>query len=215
MVLCHYMLTGLRCLDSCRRARIPMIIHCHGYDAHTTFAKKQWIDAVHEIGEYAHKIIAVSNTMIAALKEAGFPSEKIIHRPYGIDLERFGFSSRKSTKPVFTSVGRFIDKKAPHLLLMAFRKVLEQRPDARLEMIGDGPLLSPCYDLISEWNMQHAIDLAGVLPPSEVAERLRCSRAFVQHSISPKVGFLEGDHEGTPVAILEAAASGLPIVATR
>ena len=60
---------------------------------------------------------------------------------------------------------------------------------------------------IKIWNN---IILKGVLSPERIAEELRHARCFVQHSIRS----LDGDSEGSPNSILEAAASGLPVVST-
>jgi glycosyltransferase involved in cell wall biosynthesis len=56
-----------------------------------------------------------------------------------------------------------------------------------------------------------AVELSGPRPHAEIANAMRGARAFVQHSIRTR----NGDSEGTPVAVLEAGASGLPLVATR
>jgi glycosyltransferase involved in cell wall biosynthesis len=77
-------------------------------------------------------------------------------------------------------------------------------------MIGDGYLLQSSQDLAHSLGISENVEFMGVCSAAQVALSLREARAFVQHSIRP-VG---GDSEGTPVAILEAAATGLPIVST-
>ena len=109
------------------------------------------------------------------------------------------------------AAGRFVDKKAPHLTLLAFRKVLEHFPDAELVIVGDGPLLPVCRDLVRYYRMDANVTLPGVVTPGEVCEQFSHCAAFVQHSVTGR----NGDMEGTPVAVLEAAAAGLPVIATR
>ena len=109
------------------------------------------------------------------------------------------------------AVGRFVEKKAPELTLLAFLKVRQEVPDARLVMIGDGPLRGPCQRICRALGLEEAVALPGAEPPPVVAARLRRARAFVQHSVTA----LDGDAEGTPVSVLEASACGLPVVATR
>jgi glycosyltransferase involved in cell wall biosynthesis len=77
-------------------------------------------------------------------------------------------------------------------------------------MIGDGPLLDDCRTLAAELGVDGAVTFLGTQPPAVVQEEMRKARAFVQHSIEAA----NGDREGTPVGILEAGASGLPVVAT-
>lgn len=78
-------------------------------------------------------------------------------------------------------------------------------------MIGDGILYADCVDLAASLKMGSAITFTGRIPHKEVAATLHDARCFVQHSVTP----LSGDQEGTPNAILEASASGLPVVSTR
>lgn len=113
--------------------------------------------------------------------------------------------------PLFVGVGRFVEKKAPHLTLLAFRRVLDACPEARLRLLGDGPLMPVCRDMVRGLGMEHAVELPGAVPHAEVAEAMRGARAFVQHSVRAA----DGDCEGNPVAVMEAGAAGLPVVATR
>ena len=55
------------------------------------------------------------------------------------------------------------------------------------------------------------MELKGIVSHEEVALLMQESRVFVQHSLVPS----SGDTEGTPVAILEAGAAGLPVVSTK
>src|ERR1017187_829454 len=80
-----------------------------------------------------------------------------------------------------------------------------------MTMIGDGPLLNPCRQLVQALGLQGVIEFMGPQVPDVVAARMRKARAFVQHSVRA----MNGDSEGTPVAVIEAQASGLPVVATR
>jgi glycosyltransferase involved in cell wall biosynthesis len=159
---------------------------------------------------YANGLIAVSRDMIGQLVRMGAPREKIFYNPYGVEVSQFKPVPRKPSLQVI-AVGRFVEKKAPYLTIIAFKKVLERVPEAKLVMVGSGPLHDVCRQLIKSLHIDHAVDLKGVLDQEHVAALMEQSCMFVQHSLTPR----SGDSEGTPLAILEAGASGLPIVSTR
>jgi glycosyltransferase involved in cell wall biosynthesis len=78
-------------------------------------------------------------------------------------------------------------------------------------MLGAGLLHDVCSKLIKALHVEHAVELKGIVDHAGVAALMQESRVFVQHSLVPA----SGDSEGTPVAILEAGAAGLPVVSTR
>jgi glycosyltransferase involved in cell wall biosynthesis len=92
---------------------------------------------------------------------------------------------------------------------LAFKKAQEICPDLNLKFIGEGELLQVCKDISKALQIQH-VDFAGVLSPESIAMEMAHSFCFVQHSKTA----VSGDKEGTPVAVLEAMASGLPVVST-
>ena len=102
-------------------------------------------------------------------------------------------------------------KRAPYYLILSFLRVLEEFPQARLVLAGDGSLWSTCKNLISYYGLEENVELPGVIAPVEFRSFLKESLALVQHSVTAE----SGDTEGTPVAILEACAAGLPVISTK
>jgi glycosyltransferase involved in cell wall biosynthesis len=164
-----------------------------------------------KVFSYAKAIVAVSQSMKEQLLQLGVPPEKMHYNVYGVNTDQFKETHPDKNPPVFIAVGRFVDKKAPHLTLIAFRKVLDKCSSARLRIIADGPLLEPCRHIVSALRMTHAVEFLGPQNHSEVAKAMLGARSFVQHSVTTSYG----DSEGTPLVILEAGASGLPVVSTR
>ena len=215
VLLANYGQEGVKFLSICKNLGIPLITHFHGFDAHTTNTLKMYGHKYQDLGRNGNRVIAVSQTMKRQLSNIGIPEEAIFLIRYGVDTDRFHPIASFPIQPVFLSVGRFVDKKAPYLTLLAFQKVAEVIPGARLVFIGSGDLMEVTRNLCFALNLQNRVDFLGSLRPEEVATQMRAASAFVQHSVTPKHGAFAGDKEGTPVAVLEAMMIGLPIVASK
>jgi glycosyltransferase involved in cell wall biosynthesis len=160
---------------------------------------------------YASAIIGVSKHMVGQLKTLGAPSEKVFYNPYGVDLLKFKPASPDRAPMQVIAVGRFVEKKAPYLTILAFQKILQRLAEAKLVMVGTGSLQDMCHQLVKALRIEHAVEIKGAVDHDRVAAFMQQSRVFVQHSLVPA----SGDTEGTPLAILEAGAAGLPVVSTR
>ena len=215
VLLANYGRTGVALLPLCRELSIPLVVHFHGYDAHMESEVARLGDGYRQLGRECAQFIAVSERMREALVGLGIPAEKISLIRYGVDPERFEARAAAPEEPLFFGVGRFVDKKAPCLTLLAFERVWRKHPDARLVLAGDGPLFETMHNLVEALGLDGAVEFPGVLSPDEVARWMRRASAFVQHSVTPRVGPNAGDSEGTPVAMLEAMMTGLPVIATR
>jgi colanic acid/amylovoran biosynthesis glycosyltransferase len=211
LVLAQYGPTGVRVMDACRAAGTPLVVHFHGYDASHRATLQQYTAAYPLLFRQAGAVVAVSRAMRQQLIELGAPADKVHLCPYGVDPHRIGAAQPAAAPPVFLAVGRLIPKKAPLATIEAFAAVRRQHPEAQLRMVGDGQLLPQCRQLVADLQLGGAVCLLGAQPHAVVLREMASARAFVQHSVvSP-----DGDSEGTPVAILEASASGLPVVSTR
>lgn len=211
VVLAEYGQTGALAVAACTRAGVPLVVHFHGYDAYMHSVLQEYGAAYQRMFAQASAIIAVSRDMEQQLLRLGARRETLFYNPYGVDLTLFANANPAAAPPTFVATGRFVEKKAPHLTLLAFSRVVQQHPDARLVMIGAGELLNACKHLAAALHIAHAVEFRGAQPHHSVAAAMQQARAFVQHSVRAH----SGDSEGTPVAVLEAGGAGLPVVATR
>jgi len=210
-VLAEYGTAGVAVMAACRKAGVPLIVHFHGYDASMHNVLLEHTHTYPLLFQQASAIVVVSRAMKQKLTALGASAGKIRYNPYGVDCREFAGADPAHAAAIFLAVGRFTPKKAPHLTLEAFAKVQRLIPTAVLRMIGDGPLTTQCRRLAQALGIEQRVTFLGAQPPAVVRAELRGARCFVQHSVEAA----SGDSEGTPVAILEAGAAGLPIVATR
>ena len=210
-VLAEYGPAGIAMMRTCEKLGIPLIVHFHGVDAYHSSILSGAGRLYPELFKKAAAVVAVSHDMEDQLLKLGAPRNKLHYNPCGVDIEIFQRGNPAQAPPTFLSVGRFVDKKAPHLTILAFNKVIKQIPNARLVMVGNGLLLEACKQMVRALNIAGSIEFLGVLSNIGVADLMRKVRALVQHSCQTSYG----DSEGTPLSVLEAGASGVPVVATK
>jgi colanic acid/amylovoran biosynthesis glycosyltransferase len=163
----------------------------------------------------ARCILGVSGTVLDQLERLGAPRDKLMHLPAFVNLDLFPYTDHSTLPARFLAVGRFAETKSPHLTLLAFQRVAQAIPEAVLVMAGKGgggELFEACLILARALGLEGRVEFKGVLSHAEIASEMRSARVFVQHSVrTPE----HGDMEGKPVAVMEAMASGMPVVTTR
>ena len=208
-VLAQYGPGGCAMINICKKTNIPLFVHFLGFDTSHAPTLETYSLPYIELFRVAKGIISVSKKMTEKLMELGCPSDKIVYNPCGPNDIFFNSKPTYANKTFF-GYGRFVDKKAPHLTILAFKETLKKYNDAKLIIGGDGYLLHACRTIIKAYNMEKNVLLPGILTQNEAILYMENSLAFVQHSV---IGDF-GDSEGTPVAILEASAAALPIIST-
>lgn len=208
---------AVRVMEAAAWSGVPLVVHFRGSDASAQGRIGVLRERYQRLMKLVAGVIVKSQPMRAALLGLGAPADHLIVSPSGADEQLFGAAgSPKNAPPIFVAVGRFVAKKGPLLTIEAFGRMLQDLPDplgrqARLVMVGEGPLWGEAKDLIASLGLKAAVSLEGVRSHKDVAQLLRGARAFVQHSLVAA----DGDSEGSPVAVMEAQLSGLPVVATR
>jgi len=209
-VLAEYGMTGVAVQSVCVKLKIPLFVHFHGYDATNRLVVDPIKDKYKEMFRVAYGVFVVSNHMKKMIAALGCPPVKMILNHYGPAEHYFTVKPDYASK-AFLSVGRFVEKKAPELTIKAFFEVNKEFPESFLYMVGSGERLDKCIELVNTLGISNNVQFCGVLNSEGIAALMQKVGIFVQHSVTAA----NGDSEGTPVAILEAAAAGLPVVSTR
>lgn len=210
VVLAEHGPTAVSMLQACARLAIPLVAHFHGSDASKQGVVRGHRHSYRLLFSRATSIVVASRSMFDRLVDLGASENKLHVIRLGIDLDRVHFTPLRDGPPHFVGVGRFVEVKGHVHTIRAFASVLPARPDARLTIIGDGPLHDQCKLLVRKLGIQDHVRLPGARSHEEVIECLRTARALVHHSI--RTG--DGAREGASIVVAEAHAIGLPVVAT-
>jgi glycosyltransferase involved in cell wall biosynthesis len=131
----------------------------------------------------------------------------------GLDLDEFRCRWPRAADPgppVILTVARLVEKKGLVDLILAADLLRRQGHSFRVQIIGDGPLRSTLVARVAERGLEDWITLLGAQPQEVVRAAYERAAIFVL----PCVMARDGDRDGLPVALLEAMASGVPVVST-
>jgi glycosyltransferase involved in cell wall biosynthesis len=186
-----------------RLTRIRSVVNTvHGIN---TLEMPRWAAALYGVScRLTDHVVCVCQAVRDAVcsRLPAFNRTSIIYN--GISLDDFlrGERRPRDGKFVFGTAGRLVAVKDHQSLVHAFADVLRRHPECRLEILGGGELQSQLEALVGELNLQNEVRFHGFR--EEVSDFLSGLDAFVLPSLS----------EGLPLTLLEAMASGLPIVAS-
>ena len=161
----------------------------------------------------AARLIVTETDYAAQFLRERFPQRAdSVHRIYnGLDLAEFERADFSSTPPLIIAVGRLIVKKGFAELIRACALLAERGKLFRCEIIGEGPLENELRAQIAQLNLQNRFVLLGAKPQREVRQHLAAASVFVLPSIADP----EGGMDNLPTVIMEAMATGLPVVSTN
>jgi glycosyltransferase involved in cell wall biosynthesis len=138
-------------------------------------------------------------------------AEKLVTIRCGVPLNLAMASPHSMDRPYhFLALGRLVPKKGFPVLLAACRQLRDQGLDFRLSIGGDGPQQNLLLRLVREYNLSQQVSLLGFVPHRQVPVLLGQADLFIMPCTVDKAG----DRDGIPVAILEAMAQEVPVVAT-
>ena len=208
---------GVGALQEGKRLAVPVFITVRGLEVdylRKNDIRPQLLSAFHE----SAGIISVSQSLRRVLVENGIHADKIQVIPNAVDRTMFRVRSRKEFRfrlaldpdePLIVSVGTMIELKRHHVLLEALAAVRLRLPNVKLAIIGlerDEPDYLPRLKKMTVGlGLEGSVKFLGSLAPVDVASWLSAADVFS----------LVSAREGCCNAVLEALASGRPVVASR
>lgn len=179
------------------------VLSAHGSDVHEP--RPSLRPLLPHLLSRADALTAVSDTLATAVQRlAPSAGSRLRVIPNGIDLDFWAAPRRNPREPRIVAVARLEPVKGLDVLLRAFALLRERRPDARLDIIGDGAEREALQALARNLGLDACVAFRGALPRDAVRERLSAAACFALTSRS----------EGMPLALLEAMAVGVPAVAS-
>lgn len=210
----HFGTEGVKYLKLKKNLNLPMITTFYGFDVsmipRIPYWKKQYVQLFHE----GDLFLTEGNNMKNELIKLGCPENKIIVQHLGVDLNTFNFTPKTQPEDGAITIliaGSFREKKGIPYAIKAFTKVKENHPDIQLRILGDGAMRDQIELLIAELGISDSITLLGYQPHDVFLSEASKAHIFMLPSITAQNGDTEG---GAPVAILEAQATGLPVISS-
>ena len=164
--------------------------------------------------EHADLLLPISEHWQRRLLDMGAdPGRTRVHR-MGIDLDRFPYRQRgvcEGGEFNVLTIGRLIEKKGIEYGLRAVAALAASGVPVRYSIVGDGPLRDELEGLASELGIAGRVAFLGWKDQACVASLMKRSDVL----LAPSVTDAGGDQEGIPVTLMEAMASGVPVVSTR
>jgi glycosyltransferase involved in cell wall biosynthesis len=141
----------------------------------------------------------------------GADSRKIRVLYNGIPLDRFAYQPGAREPGTILSVGRLIEKKGLIYLIRACKQLAEKGLLKRCDIVGEGRERDLLATEIKRLSLDQVVNLAGPWPQEKVADAFSRYSAFAL----PCVRAADGNMDALPTVLLEAMASGCPVVSTK
>ncbi len=195
--------------------KIPVISVCFHYNIIKSLKNYLTTPFLHNMRKHQFKIhknvLTISNSSKNdIIKHYGIIKKYVKVIPAGININKFNpdnFSKEirdKFGNKILLWSGSIVERKKLPVLLKAMPHVINEFPDTNLIIIGKGPLLSYCKQLSNSLGIQKYISFLGFVEDNELIKYYASSDIYVFTS----------EHEGFGIVILEAMASGIPVICT-
>jgi glycosyltransferase involved in cell wall biosynthesis len=215
LIHAHFGWSGLRMLLLRQYLRIPMAVTFGGRDLGVQMPMPEFQPLYRVLLDASEQIICVSEELRDTLVADGVEPDRIAVIRRGTDLARFAFEDRSGRDPSAgvraLMVGRLIEKKGHRYALEALAAWVREGLDVRLVVVGEGEEVHGLLRLARSLGVRDRLELAGTTDHAGVRARMAEADLLLHCSVTGR----DGDKEGIPNVVVEAQATGLPVVATH
>lgn len=205
--------TGVHLLPFMLRTPLPCVVSFHGMDVQAREDRPGYLDTLKTMLQFLPLVMARSNSLRDRLIELGCPPEKIRINRTGIPMHAFPARERMFPSDGnwnFVQACRLIEKKGLDVSLRAFAAFAKDFPGSKFTIAGEGPMRESLGQLAVELGVADKVIFAGFLSEKALCDLYHESHAFLH----PSQITADQNQEGIPNSMLEAMATGLPVLAT-
>ena len=205
--------TGVHLLPFVKGWGRPCVVSFHGADVMPRAHQPEYDGQLRELLRITPLVLARSLSLAERLKDLGCSPDKIRLNRTGIPLADFPLRERRTPADGqwhFVQACRLIPKKGIATSLKAFAAFHEKYPRARFTLAGEGPIKREIEDLARNLGIADAVELRGFLAQPDLRSLYEDAHFFVH----PSEITADQNQEGVPNSMLEAMATGLPVLAT-
>jgi colanic acid/amylovoran biosynthesis glycosyltransferase len=193
--------------------RAPLVVSFHGYDM-TVTPRAEGKDVYRNLFRDSDTVTINSEYARGLVRELGCSADQIKYLRYGVEMDAYSFRERSRAvgDPVrLLTVGRFVQKKGIEFGLRAVAIARRKHPGLHYHIVGDGPLRSALEKIAAELRLENHVTFHGFNDNHFNRQQMTQAHIFALPSVTAD----NGDQEGTPISLIEAQASGLPVLSTR
>ena len=215
----HFATHAIDFIPQVKKFDLPLVVSTYGYDVSS--APRTWEyyrQHLPDLVDAATLFLAMSEDMRRDLISLGCPANKILVHHTGANVDRFAYKMPRSSdsRLRILTICTYEERRGFFYLIQAFAKVLQSFPQAELRIVGrpkeQNVVTRELDALIRELNLDDHVTQVGRVEYSRLSEEYHNADIFTLPSVT---GTLDGDKEGIPTVLLEAQATGLPVVSTR
>lgn len=217
----HFGNFGWHDIKAKKKLNIPQITTFYGYDLSRLPKMLRWKIGYKSLFKNCDRFMVEGSYMKKSLVNLGCPSNKVVVKHIGIDIDKIPFSPRAIGSDGIIKIlasGTFRPKKGISYATEAFARLCKKYDNIRLTIVGDGKIDTELIEkekilqIIKKYNIENRVDLLGYQPYETLIHLGYSHHIF----ISPSIHAENGDNEGgSPVTITEMSASGMPILSTN
>lgn len=202
---------GVAISDVAKKFNLPFTCTARGTDINLIPTYPKALKKLEKVFERSSHMMAVCKALKDEMVSLGVPDSNVTVLRNGVDLNLFKYStnteqkalkkSKNITNHLILSVGWLIERKGHHLVIEALKKL----PHTQLVIAGDGPELDNLKRTAKQFAVSNRVTFIGAVSQEELNSWMMAADALV----------LASSREGWANVLLEAMASGTPVVATK